>query len=382
MPADVLKNNNGRKMSSPLDQAREVLNDLERDLERSKALWDSMREVNPNFEQLSDRHWIQRRNRSWLHGATELHERNELERWLYDVPPITARANSSAIAVYNAWRKWLNTSGIPKWNIGYDYDKKTHQLREVQAQELGETYYAGDRRFKIQRPLKGETLLAFVMRLAQELEDSGRGHRLEWRALKSFLEFVRSKYPKEEVAFIEHIFPQKMDLHCDRIIRLIPPEAYPISERTAAEISMELARRCRTGRPDACHTAAESLGLFLLCVTASRLRLPTHVETIFSIKTSAVQKGERWPLLQVPTWFGDRPVHISHRWAAFLNALFRIPSKEPRETILQRPLRSLTRTFDVALQSVNPNPEYGNITYLSLLNQPHIFDDHRPQPKH
>jgi hypothetical protein len=37
--------------------------------------------------------------------------------------------------------------------------------------------------------------------------------------------------------------------------------------------------------------------------------------------------------------------------------------------------------FEEALVSVSPNPEYGNITYLSLLNQPHVFGDHRYQPK-
>jgi hypothetical protein len=37
----------------------------------------------------------------------------------------------------------------------------------------------------------------------------------------------------------------------------------------------------------------------------------------------------------------------------------------------------------LALQSVAPNPEYGNITYLSLLvNQPHIHGDHRFQRKY
>ena len=59
-------------MSSPLEQAKEVLNDLEQSLEKSKVLWDSLRELNPNFEQLSDKHWNEKRNRCWLHGATEL----------------------------------------------------------------------------------------------------------------------------------------------------------------------------------------------------------------------------------------------------------------------------------------------------------------------
>jgi hypothetical protein len=38
--------------------------------------------------------------------------------------------------------------------------------------------------------------------------------------------------------------------------------------------------------------------------------------------------------------------------------------------------------FDEVLQSVPLPSKYGNVTYLSLLNQPHIFGDHRPQPKY
>lgn len=104
------------------------------------------------------------------------------------------------------------------------------------------------------------------------------------------------------------------------------------------------------------------------------------MESIREIESVAIKTGLDLPILQVPTWFGNRPVEISHLMSNFLKVLSRVPSKEPRETILQRPLRSLTRMFEEVLQSVAPNPEYGNITYLSLLSQPHIFGDHRYQP--
>ena len=37
--------------------------------------------------------------------------------------------------------------------------------------------------------------------------------------------------------------------------------------------------------------------------------------------------------------------------------------------------------LESALESVHPNPEYGKISFVSFLKQPHIFGDHRPQPK-
>lgn len=243
------------------------------------------------------------------------------------------------------------------------------------------------------------------MQLARSIGDDGKGHRLEYRALKSFVDFIRKTYPTEQVAFIEHIFPQKMKLHYGSIIRLIPPEAYPIPEKTVAEILMKLAQLCRNGRPDARHTAAEGLALCLLCIASSRIRLPKTLEMVRSIQATAVLSGvefsiskvptfgsgcatyrpltdDDFSVLQVPTWFGEQPLKISNRVAAFLKAVSRIPSKKPRETILQRPMGSLRRIFDEVLRSVAPPSEYGNITYLSLLIQPHIFGDHRPQPKY
>lgn len=36
----------------PLEEAKAVLNDLERNLEKDKSLWNSFRELNPHFEQV------------------------------------------------------------------------------------------------------------------------------------------------------------------------------------------------------------------------------------------------------------------------------------------------------------------------------------------
>lgn len=341
------------KMSNPLQEVQAVLNDLEDDLGKTKTIWENLRVSNPDFEQLSEKHWEEKSSRCWLHGATAVTEAIELEQRIFDSPPVSKTAQAPASKIHRAWKRWLEEKG--EWGA----------------------YYCDAAQFRIPLPKQGETLIDFIIRLAHLVEESGKGDRLGWRALKSFLDFTRKKHSIEEVAFIEHIFPKKMRLFHSRIIRLISPETYPIPEEAAANILIELARRCRTGRPDAQLTAAECLGLCWICLTASRLRLPVHLEVIQKIKPISIQSG---PILQVPTWFGDRPVKISHRIEKFLKTLANLPSKTPRETILQRPLRSLSRAFEHTLQTVPPNPNYGNITIASLLSQPHIFGDHRYQP--
>ena len=368
-------------MNTFLEEASAILDDFEKEIAAKKKIWEQLAQDNPGLAEAQADHWQKKCDRIWLYGATDTLECNDLSYSSYKMPPSSDTANSSAQKIHAKWRKWLDTAGIPKWNTRYDYDKKTHQYLEVQSQEQGEMYYANDDKFEIQEPYDEETLLAFMIRLGQEFEKSGKGHRLEWRALRSFLGFLRHHYSKEEVAFIEHIFPQKMALRQNQIIRLIPSEAYPIPEGTAAAIIMELAFRCRNGRPDARHTAAESLALCWLCVSGSKVRLPKHLEMVRKIKAEEMQPDGGFFFLQLPTWFGKVPVRISKRAFAFLKAVSLIPSKNPRETILQRPARSLTRLFDDVVQSVNPPSKYGNITYLSLLSQPHPFENHRYQPK-
>lgn len=367
-------------MHKHLDDIHGLLDDFEMELSKIKAIYRQQEIDHPHFEQLPEDNWQETYARMWLHGAIRIDERNELERWLHGYPPATKTANSSAQEVCEAWRNWLEKQG-PEG-----------------------AYYVDFQEFQILDPKDKETLIQFIIRLLQTIEDDGKGHNLHWRALRSFLGFIRKHYTKEQVAFIEHIFPQKMDLHYGKIRRLILAEAYPIPEKTAAEILIEFARRCRNGRRDARHTAIEGLALCWLCIASSRIRLPKTLEVIGGIEATAVLSGMEFSIskistygsecvisnpftdvafsvLQVPTWFGNQPLKISNRVATFLRIVSQIPAKKPRTTILQRPLGSLRRMFDEVLQSVAPPAEYGNITYLSLLNQPHVFGDHRPQLK-
>ena len=402
-------------MNSGLDEACAILEDFEKEIAGIKANWEQIAADNPNFEQVSSENWQEKHWRMWLHGATDVWERNELERWLTDYPPSTTIANSPAKEICDAWRSWLNIAGPVKVEKVLDYDKKSRGYVERESQQPSEAFYAEHDKFEIQKPLNGETLCEFIVRLARSFEDAHDRHQkcerkeheignwLEERALKSFLDFTRTSYPTEQVAFIEHIFPQKMDIHFASIIRLIPLEAHPVPEKTAAEILIALAQKCRSGRIDARHTALEALALSWLCIACSRIRLPKTLEAVRKLSPEAVLSGaefgvsknrtfgqipywkdledDDFSVLHVPTWFGNQPLKISNRLATFTKIIARIPSKQPRTTIFQKSRKSLDKTFDLALQEVTPDPKFGNITFLSLLvNQPHIHGkDHRPQ---
>jgi hypothetical protein len=404
-------------MNSPLDEACAILDDFENEIARKRAFYKQTAADNLNFEPVLPEGWQEKYYRMWLHAVTDVWERNELEQWLMDYPPSTAVANSPAVEVYAAWRKWLPVAGPVAVSKVVDYDKKSRSYIEREAQNPSEAFYTEHDKFEIEEPHLGEILYDFIVRLARSFEDQHDEHQkrerkkrelgdwLEERALKSFLDFVRKNYPSEQVAFIEHIFPQKMDLHFGRIIRLISPEAFPVPEQTAAEILIELARRCRSGNLTARHTAIEALALCWICIACSRIRLPKNLEKVRDMKPEAILSGsgfglakhptfgskalpphlteDTFSVLQVPTWFGDQPLKISNRIAAFLKIVACMPSKKSRTTILQRSRQKLDHMFSLALQSVSPNPEYGNITYLSLLiNQPHIHGDHRTQPNY
>ncbi len=333
-----------------LDEAIEVLNDLENVLEECRKLWMQIENDNRGFGPVSEQNWQKKQAHCWIHGATELLETNEMERWLFDRPPSSPMSNTNARECVRNWREWL---------------------------EIEDAYYEPFDDFEFEEPQQKETLGEFLIRMARLVEEEGKGVRLEWRALKCFLAYIRQF--NQEAAFLEHIFPQKMDLQHGKIIRLINPEVYPLPVETACAILMELAKQCRNGRRDTRHTAVECLGFCWLCLAASRLRLPIRIEKIHATECSAIKLEGEFPILGVPTLFGVRNVQISGRVAKFIHLLSRIPSKVPRKTILTRCLRSLNRTFDELTKNIAP-PEFGNITYVTLLSSPHDFGLRRFQP--
>lgn len=353
------------KINKSIEEAQSIVLGLKSDLQESYNFWTSAQKNNPDFEQLSDSHWQIKRARCWLHGATDVQESIELEKWLFDSPPLSDLANEKASKCIKYWKEWLY---------------------------LQDQYYCDFPEFNTEKPLKGEILYDYLQRVvnlvecenikSQGMENKTKETPLKWRALKSFLDYLRNLHP-EATTFIEQIFPRKMDLFFGRIRRLISAEAYPISQEAAADIIQTLVQIATTGRPNRHLSALESLGLAWLCLTASRLRLPTHLEMIQKTKISAISLTGAYPIIHIPTLFGPREVRISYRLAQFFLALSKIPSDSVRETILQRDPRVLRNVFKRAVTNCHFTQIKGNITYLTLINPPHIFGKyHRYQSNH
>lgn len=334
-------------MTLNFDGAIAIIEDLQQAIEQKKQILDELRHLNPDWEQLSPDNRENNKTRYWLHGATELDETNNLERWLFDSPPLSDTAKELASKCVQYWKEWL---------------------------EQTNAYYGDFEQFELEIPHKGEILSDYIHRMAALVENEGKGARLEWRALKCFLAYLRN-ITSEEIAFIEQIFPKKMGFSGDRIIRKIAPEVFPISQEITCDLLCELGNIAMNGRPNSRLSALEALGLCWLCLTTSRLRLPTQLEIVESIKPEAIFDGE-CPSLHAPTLFGARPIRISIRVAKYLSELSKIPSELPRETIIQSPRRSLARTLDRAIQNCKINPDLGNITFVTMLSTPHIFGRH------
>lgn len=114
--------------------------------------WLEVRKDNPHFEEVSDEHWREKSAKCLLHGATEIFEANELDKWLsifFEPSRLTQRKASYLIGI---WKKWMNEKG--SWGH----------------------YYADDSNFVI-KSKKSKTLINFIIRMAIEAEKNGKGHR-------------------------------------------------------------------------------------------------------------------------------------------------------------------------------------------------------------
>jgi hypothetical protein len=290
-------------------EAQAIIKDLQQAIEQKKRVRENLFEINPEWEQLSDEHWEQQEARCWIHGATEVREANELERWVFDVPPISDIAQQDATECVEGWQSF-------------------YQEGSEDCRELDET--------ALDQPLEKENLQDYILRVAALREKHGKGNYWEWRTLKSFLAYLR-KFPSIQTSFIEQIFPKEGDLLSigarKRIIRKVDPESYPIPQRVTRDILYRLADMATDRRSNGLLSALESLGLSWLCLIASRLRLPIHLEMIAKTKASAISIDSGCPSILIPTLMGNRKCKISNLVAEFLIALSKIPSKKPRESI-------------------------------------------------
>lgn len=79
-------------MCNPIEKAQSIILDLETELLQCKGVWIQIEKTNPGWEQLSDQNWQIKHARCWIHGATNILESIELDRWLFDNPPLSNTA--------------------------------------------------------------------------------------------------------------------------------------------------------------------------------------------------------------------------------------------------------------------------------------------------
>ncbi len=316
------------------------------DIDEVKRIWEHIANLNPEFEQASEENWRKKEASLWLHGETRTFEAVEFEKWLMINAPIANMAITPVMGHLFQWKEHLREVGI----------------------------YAEFSESDILPPLKNESLIDYVLRMAQTIENRGWGNKKQKRAAKSFLHFLREKHEKG-CAFIEHIIPEKNDLRAGKIIRIIRPQVYPISQEIAGAIVKEVANQCINGRANAQHHACEVFTLILMCVTSSRIRWPRTLESVHELPKKGLIIKKESAKLSIPSIFGPHRIQISNRVTKLITAISKIPSKTARKTILQTPLPDLRKTLRSVINKVNPPPEVGEITFLTFLSHPHYFGE-------
>ncbi len=338
-------------MTDPLSKATDIIKALKQELSQCRELWTAIDRDNPHLDSQSSYHWQKKLATSWIYGTTDMLESNKLINWRLEPIHPSAIASMKAKQCIKYWREYLR---------------------------FNEAYYKSAKKFKFNAANPEETLINFLTRMADQIAQHGWGEPIEERAFRSFLGYVRRF---QDGAFVEHIFPKKMEVHHGMIIRNIDPERYPIPEELACQILTTFADKALEGRKDARLTALECLALCWICLTAARLKLPTFFEELLASKVSSLNPNALSPTIALPTLFGLKKVPISQKIAQFLFSLASISTKAPTEIFFRRPRKTLTRSLEEVIESIAPNPKYGHITYVSLMTLPHHFGNHRHQHK-
>ncbi|MGL4539468.1 MAG: hypothetical protein ACRCU0_00620 [Candidatus Rhabdochlamydia sp.] len=326
---------------------QKIIDELHQDISISRKVWDGLKECNPHIEQLSEKDWRKEEAQFWIHGTCNTQEKIELESGLYPTLESSKIAKSLASISYSKWE---------------DYVLENSYLDFTQEDLI--------------KPQEKETLVDYIQRYAQLVENHGWKQKKNKRALKAFLTYLKKFHKQNEVAFIEHLFPEKMDLHYGKIIKLVQPQVYPVSKEVIADIIKALAQQVIYGRPDALLNIVEALSLTWLCLIASRIRLPFSLKSIHAIQRNALILNGNYPELLIPSDFGKQKIRISHRIAQFFELVAKIPSSCPRKNILQGTIHDLRRALNKAIHKANLPPQLGKITFLTFLSSPHPLEGH------
>ncbi len=227
-------------------------------------------------------------------------------------------------------------------------------------------------------------------------------HRAVWiKSLRCFLKFLREDTDLGQQGALEVIFPYKMEFRkgysiqgkgekieeVERryILRRVDAAASPIDILAASEITQNLAKIFLEGRPNSQHSAAEALGFAWLCHAVGSSRLITREKIIFSTPLAALKPpntkiSEDPSQLQyhigIRSLFGIIEVPISKILYEFLIAL---PRDSKSDLIFTLPWRTLLRTFhEKGVKFSKRASNLGEISFLTLMSQPHEAIGHRP----
>ena len=95
-----------------IKEFKEIIEDLIQGINAIKAAWENIRELNPDFEQVSEEEWRSKEALCWLHGGTKLQETVELEQWLYYYAEGSETAASLASEHCDEWGEYIREEGV------------------------------------------------------------------------------------------------------------------------------------------------------------------------------------------------------------------------------------------------------------------------------
>lgn len=255
----------------------------------------------------------------------------------------------------------------------------------------------------IPEPSPDSSLLEYFHFLENEILYEGEGRAIWMGSLKSFLQYIREDLPSDLLGYLDTIFPYRLDIRptgmCERIparvekvqrkMILKNPEraVYPIDIHLYSQITKNLLKTVLEGRSNVQRSAAETLGLVWICHAAAAARVMTREDALFNLETGALiapelgAKREYFKpeyYIRLPTILGMVDAPISRVVYCFLLAL---PRSLGYTRILSLSLRALHRTLqEKGVAPLLMPPQTDNLTFLTLMSQPHHAIGNRYTP--
>jgi hypothetical protein len=330
-------------VNSQLEPVKDILSNFLSDMKKQEGIWKS---VEHDLTDSNNGSWQNEEAYCWIYADPEYYflMGNEYSKSHPEVPA----AKKKAKPYYHAWLH------------------EDHYLQEILP-------------YIIQQPDNEDTLASYLERTYANIHKQKGSRTLEWRSLKSFIEYLRCILPADQVEFIEVLFPEGMAMLNGYIIKNEKLSACPIDILLTVKILQELVKRVFEGRPNAQHSAAEALALCWMCLTSARRRLLTAFRMIYKapLTSLSLQKDTDdiygrtlHNSFALPTFYGRAQTFISEYLFEYLSAL-NLASQEKGKTILHCPQRILERSLYDIVQKIPEAQKLGKITFLTFMSLPH-----------